>query len=227
MGYAPAIGMRENFASTREKPRDLFEETKDTTAKLSQERQPFKYVIQQLNRHLAESQGEQAKPRAEIGLLQKRNTTYLDFLKRDIPQRETLLAAFRGVQERGCLTADDIHAVAAWQANPLDTYPEQRRINGSSHREWSEWFCGAVKTRATATGCGGGRTSSDCHSIGESTKITTESLGSTATRGSLPSNKRRRGGSEAGDERDNSPFASQRTRIDLNRRCSRGRGLKF
>ena len=61
MECSPAMGLGENFASTREEPSELFaanHETKVSTAKLSLELQSSDGVVQELSTRLSESQSE-------------------------------------------------------------------------------------------------------------------------------------------------------------------------
>lgn len=219
MDCSPAMGVSESFASAREEPGESFA---DSTAKLGQELLPSKRVIEQLNRGLAESQSEQAKQRVEIGLLQERKNTYLDLLKREISQREKLSAAFREIQEKGCLKADDIYTVAV-----LLERKDGQRSNGMASlsigslpkdkdeamdlaiRNGPSGIVGQRRQGPSPLAVEVERTGSH-----ESTNVATF-LGSTATGSSLPSNKRKRNGSEAEDEQDDSVVAHQRRRIDL------------
>lgn len=228
MDCSPAMGVSERFAPTREEPDKIFE---DSTAKLNPELHPSGYVVKQLNRRLAESQSEQAKQRVEIGLLQERNTTYLDLLKREISQREKLIAAFREVQEGGCLKADDIHTVAAWLERK-----DEPRSNGMGSLPIGYLPTDRDGAMDLAIGKGQscikeqrrqgpsrlvvepGRTSPNYQRAGETTVIATETLVSMAMGSSLPSNKRKRDGSEAGDEQEKSAVVHQRRQLDLNGR---------
>lgn len=231
MECSPAMGLGENFASTREEPSELFEanhETNDSTAKLILELQSSRGVVQELSTRLSESQSEQVKQGAKIRLLEKRKTTYLELLRREISPSETLLTVFREVQEKGCLKADDIHKVAAWlecedgprsdglASSSIGCLPtikdeEMNLALGGGQKNSSEQRIQEPSLLVVEIG----RTSSDSHRVRESTDITTESLGSLATSGSLPSNKRKRSRSEAGDEQGNSAIAPQRRRLDL------------
>ena len=184
------MGVSEIFAPTREGSGEISE---DSTAKLEPELHPSGHVTKQLDGRLAESQSEQAKQRVGIGLLQERNSTSLDLLKREIFQREILITAFRKVQEKGCLKADDMHTVAAWLE-----HKDEPRSNGIGSLFFSCLPTGKDRAMDLAIGKSQscikeqrrqgptrlavepGRTSSKYQRLGESTDTATETGGSMA-----------------------------------------------